>query len=84
MLCTKRAGWGVLDKDPNPASATHNDITSCKTTRYVVFLFYTATNLRQDRAAKSQVYDVKNKNFINFTFVKGRTLVISNITILHP
>lgn len=33
---------------------------------------------------KSQVYDVKNKTFINFTFVKGRTLVISNITILHP
>ena len=50
---------------------------------YVVFLFYGATNLRQDRA-KSQVYDVKNKTFINFTFVKGRTLVISNITILHP
>lgn len=44
---------------------------------YVVFLFYGATNLRQDRA-KSQVYDVKNKTFINFTFVKGRTLVISN------
>ena len=42
------------------------------------FLFYGATNLRQDRA-KSQVYDVKNKTFINFTFVKGRTLVISNI-----
>lgn len=41
------------------------------------FLFYGATNLRQDRA-KSQVYDVKNKTFINFTFVKGRTLVISN------
>ena len=50
---------------------------------YVVLLFYGATNLRQDRA-KSQVYDVKNKTFINFTFVKGRTLVISNITILHP
>ena len=33
---------------------------------------------------KSQVYDVKNKTFINVTFVKGRTLVISNITILHP
>ena len=67
----------------NPASATHNDITSCNTMSYVVFLFYGATNLRQDRA-KSQVYDVKNKTFINFTFVKGRTLVISNITILHP
>lgn len=50
MLCTKRAGWGVLDKDPNPASATHNDIASCNTTSYVVFfLFYTATNLRQDK-----------------------------------
>ena len=67
----------------SPASATHNDITSCNTMSYVVFLFYGATNLRQDRA-KSQVYDVKNKTFINFTFVKGRTLVISNITILHP
>ena len=67
----------------NPASATRNDITSCNTMSYVVFLFYGATNLRQDRA-KSQVYDVKNKTFINFTFVKGRTLVISNITILHP
>ena len=33
---------------------------------------------------KSQVYDVKNKTFVNFAFVKGRTLVISNITILHP
>lgn len=33
---------------------------------------------------ESQVYDVKNKTFINVTFVKGRTLVISNITILHP
>lgn len=39
MLCTKRAGWGVLDKDPNPASATHNDIASCNTTGYVVFSF---------------------------------------------
>ena len=29
MLCTKRAGWGVLDKDPNPASATNDDMTSC-------------------------------------------------------
>ena len=67
----------------NPASATNNDITSCKETSYVVFLFYTATNLRQDRA-KSQVYDVKNKTFVNFAFVKGRTLVISNITILPP
>ena len=66
----------------NPASATRNDITSCNTMSYVVFLFYGATNLRQDRA-KSQVYDVKNKTFINFTFVKGRTLVICNITILH-
>lgn len=47
MLCTKRAGWGVLDKDPNPASATHNGIASCKATSYVVFSFYTATNLRQ-------------------------------------
>ncbi len=33
---------------------------------------------------KVKFYDVKNKTFINFTFVKGRTLVISNITILHP
>lgn len=33
---------------------------------------------------KSQVYDVKNKTFVNFAFVKGKTLVISNITILHP
>lgn len=33
---------------------------------------------------KSQVYDVKNKTFINFTFVKGRPQVISNITILPP
>lgn len=39
MLCTKRAGWGVLDKDPNPASATHNGIASCKATSYVVFCF---------------------------------------------
>lgn len=31
----------------NPASATHNDIASCKATSYVVFLFYAATNLRQ-------------------------------------
>lgn len=37
MLCTKRAGWGVLDKDPNPASATHNDIASCNSTSHVVF-----------------------------------------------
>lgn len=40
MLCTKRAGWGVLDKDPNPASATHNDIASCNTTSYVVFFCF--------------------------------------------
>ena len=33
---------------------------------------------------RAKVYDVKNKTFINFTFVKGITLVISNITILHP
>lgn len=33
---------------------------------------------------KSQVYDVKNKTFVNFAFVKGRTQVISNITILPP
>ena len=44
----------------NPASATNNDIASCKATSYVVFLFYCATNLRQDRA-KSQVYDVKKR-----------------------
>lgn len=31
----------------NPASATNNDIASCKTTGYVDFLFYAATNLRQ-------------------------------------
>lgn len=31
----------------NPASATNSDIASCNTTSYVVFLFYTATNLRQ-------------------------------------
>lgn len=31
----------------NPASATNNDIASCKATSYVVFSFYTATNLRQ-------------------------------------
>lgn len=37
MLCTKRAGWGVLDKDSNPASATHNDIASCNSTSHVVF-----------------------------------------------
>ena len=28
------------------ASATNNDIASCKATSYVVFTFYTATNLR--------------------------------------
>ena len=33
---------------------------------------------------KSQVYDVKNKTFVNVAFVKGRTQVISNITILPP
>lgn len=33
---------------------------------------------------KSQVYDVKNKTFVNFALVKWRTLVISNITILPP
>lgn len=32
----------------NPASATNNDIASCKATSYVVFLFYAATNLRKD------------------------------------
>ena len=34
----------------NPASATNNDIASCNTTSYVVFLFYISTSLRQDRA----------------------------------
>lgn len=43
MLCTKRAGWGVLDKNPNPASATHNGIASCKATSYVVFSFQAAS-----------------------------------------
>lgn len=33
---------------------------------------------------KSQVYDVKNKTFVNFAFVKWRTLVISSITISPP
>ena len=51
MLCSKRAGWGVLDKDPNPASATHNGIASCKATSYVVFCF----RLRQICAKKFQV-----------------------------
>ena len=31
----------------SPASATHNDIASCKTTSYVVFVFRSRQNLRQ-------------------------------------
>ena len=41
----------------SPASATNNDIASCKATSYVVFSFYTATNLRQRFCGSNNIVD---------------------------